>query len=61
MVHCRLTRGTIETRAQDLQLRAGGLHWTRRGEFLTDCLTALSAGKLALALPIEASFISIDG
>jgi hypothetical protein len=44
-----------------LQLRAGGLHRTRWGELLADCLTAFSAGELALALAIEASFISIDG
>jgi hypothetical protein len=43
------------------QLRSRGLHWTPRGELLADGLTAFSAGELALALSIEAGFISIDG
>jgi hypothetical protein len=42
-----------------LQLCAGWLRWSSRSELFADCLAALSAGKLALALAIEASLISI--
>jgi hypothetical protein len=44
-----------------LQLSAGWLHWSRRGELCANRSTAFSAGKLALALTIEASFISVAG
>jgi hypothetical protein len=45
-----------------LQLRAGRLCWTSpEGNLLAHRSTAFPAGELALALAMEASFISIDG
>jgi hypothetical protein len=44
-----------------LQLRAGGLNGSTRDQFFADRPAKFSAGELALALTMKASFISIDG
>jgi len=60
-LHARLSKGQLGRRMR-LQLRAGGLRGSITGsEFLADCPAAFSAGLLALALPVEARFISIEG